>query len=974
MSLFQITSLLRIRRRFIVFGTFFLISLILYFGHRSFKLMEQAAFQDFNQRQLILAKEATSGIQMFFENLAGALKTLGKVPEIHNFEETVTRQLLHHEIQELKRYGVNDIGILDADGVLRYSAEAREIEDKDFSWREYFQRSKQMPANSSSFVIEFIEFKGVEVGQKGVLIAIPMFQAGTSTPEAVEFVGVILCTFKLDSLSERLIAHLKPSDNGHAFLIDHDANILWMPDPKLFGANLLQHTETFPYLNETVQRMLAGYSGTTEIEYYRFDESASAYTQEKEQKLLAFAPIELGEMQWSLGIWASKIEAKKQIHAAYINHMLLVGVIIFTLFVASAYVISISSGYNKTLKEEVELKTLEFRNSHERLLTILDGLDAIVYVADIDTYEIIFANKYLRDHFGHVLGTPCWQALQTGQSGPCKFCSDAKLFNPDGSPAGVRVWEFQNTINSRWYIVHDRAISWVDGRTVRLEIATDITDRKNVEEELRQAHREMGAFCQIIKQLGGRQNLDGVAAYLLSEVRSILNTEHLQLFLFSSDHNSVFSLSEKSMVHIENSELVQTVQNLLEGLNELSISPAKPFAAPLIPDTFPAKGRQAIIPVFHQKQLYGALVAGCSKDCLCSEKGLEMTALILEQAAGALLRAVHHEEEVQELHGRIERTAEFRGIIGKDPKMQVIYKLIEDIAPTDASVLIQGESGTGKELVARAIHNQSPRKNNPFVVINCSAYPETLLESELFGHEKGAFTGAVRQKIGRFEQAHDGTVFLDEIGEISPSAQIKLLRVLQTHKFERLGGEQTLSVDVRILAATNKELLQEVKNGNFREDLFYRLNVIPVHLPSLKTRRNDIPLMARHFQQKFSAEQGVDSRGFSSEAMRRLLEHHWPGNVRELENSIEHAVVIAKGGRIEVAHLPTGLSEAASVTAVPSHGSMLENEKRLLTEILQECAWNKKQAALHLGISRSTLYAKLKKYGIKPPAVRSAIN
>ena len=179
--------------------------------------------------------------------------------------------------------------------------------------------------------------------------------------------------------------------------------------------------------------------------------------------------------------------------------------------------------------------------------------------------------------------------------------------------------------------------------------------------------------------------------------------------------------------------------------------------------------------------------------------------------------------------------------------MQVVYKLIEDVAPTDATVLIQGESGTGKELVARAIHNQSLRKDKPFVVINCAAYPATLVESELFGHEKGAFTGAMRQKSGRFEQANGGTVFLDEIGEIAPSAQIKLLRVLQSQKFERVGGEEQLKVDVRILAATNKDLIQEVKNGTFREDLFYRLNVIPIHLPPLRKRRNDVPLFKSLF-------------------------------------------------------------------------------------------------------------------------------
>jgi two-component system response regulator HydG len=324
---------------------------------------------------------------------------------------------------------------------------------------------------------------------------------------------------------------------------------------------------------------------------------------------------------------------------------------------------------------------------------------------------------------------------------------------------------------------------------------------------------------------------------------------------------------------------------------------------------------------------------------------------------------------MRHIQKRIDVTTEYCGIVGKDPKMQAIYKLIEDIAPTDTTVLIQGDSGTGKELVAVAIHQSSLRNHHPFVVINCSAYPATLLESELFGHEKGAFTGAVRRKAGRFEQADGGTVFLDEIGEIPPSAQIKLLRVIQTQKFERIGGEQTLAVNVRIIAATNKDLLQEVKDGHFREDLYYRLNVIPIQLPPLSKRRNDIPLQARYFMQRFAAEQGKDINEFSPEAMRRLLDYSWPGNVRELENSIEHAVVLAKGNRIEISDLPSALHYASFPAKTGSQGTILENEAKLLKEALDECGWNKKQAARRLGISRNTLYRKLKKYQIHSPTI-----
>ncbi len=319
----------------------------------------------------------------------------------------------------------------------------------------------------------------------------------------------------------------------------------------------------------------------------------------------------------------------------------------------------------------------------------------------------------------------------------------------------------------------------------------------------------------------------------------------------------------------------------------------------------------------------------------------------------------------QELEAKLELEME----IGESRAMQKVMDIVKRVSPSDSTVLITGESGTGKELVAGAIHSQSLRKHLPFIVINCSAYPATLIETELFGHEKGAFTGAVRQKAGRFEQAHEGTVFLDEIAEIPPSAQIKLLRVLQSQKFERVGGERTLSVDVRILAATNKDLLQEVKDGNFREDLFYRINVIPIHLPPLRKRRNDIPLQARYFMGRFAAEQGKNIQEFSSEAMRRLLDYSWPGNVRELENSVEHAVVLAKGHRIEVAGLPSALHYPPSPAKTGSQGTILENEAKLLKEALDECGWNKKQAARRLGISRNTLYRKLRKFQIHPPTI-----
>jgi two-component system response regulator HydG len=544
------------------------------------------------------------------------------------------------------------------------------------------------------------------------------------------------------------------------------------------------------------------------------------------------------------------------------------------------------------------------------------------------------------------------------------------LLAPEGKPGKVYVREFQSKATKKWYQAHDRAIRWVDDRIVRLEIAADITERKQVEEELSRAYREMGTFCRIVKEIGGQQTLDGVGTFLISELRGILKTESLLLYVFANDRSALYTLSDRGTSVVQDRELIEVASTTLEGIDGVTISPKNGFKPPLLPDYFPANGRQIIIPARDRSLLEGAIVLACNSDSHCDENRLDLAGLILEQASGAIRRAVVHQEEIRALQYRIESTSEYCGIVGRDPEMQTVYKMIQDIAPTDATVLIQGESGTGKELVAAAIHWQSSRKDKPFVVVNCSAYAPTLLESELFGHEKGAFTGAVRQKAGRFEQADGGTVFLDEIGEIPPSAQIKLLRVIQTQKFERLGGEQTLAVDVRILAATNRDLPQEVKNGNFREDLFYRLNVIPINLPPLKSRRNDVPILAQHFLRRFAREQGKQVTDISSEAMRILLDHHWPGNVRELENSIEHAVVLAKGRRVEAPHLPSRLYDASTSDSGGAYNgrTIVENERRLLLDVLEECNWNKSQAAQRLGISRSTLYGKIKKYRVTKPA------
>ncbi len=488
--------------------------------------------------------------------------------------------------------------------------------------------------------------------------------------------------------------------------------------------------------------------------------------------------------------------------------------------------------------------------------------------------------------------------------------------------------------------------------------------------ELERAHHQTRTFCGIVQEIGALQTLREIGTYLINRFRPILECGQMAFIMINDTSDALFIVNEKQTINLKEPGTVQSFSAILDDLKvqqgpDLTGNPG--LITPLVTEVLQSKAVHTIIPLVHEKRAFGALMIACSGEPRCGGEEIHLVESMLSQAAGVIRRAVLHEEEIRELQSRITSPAEFCGIVSKNHKMQAIFQLIENIAPTDANVLIQGDSGTGKELVAGAIHHLSPRKEKPFIVIDCSAYPATLLESELFGHEKGAFTGAIRQKAGRFEQADGGTVFLDEIGEIPLSAQIKLLRVLQTHKFERLGGEQTLTVNVRIITATNRNLLDEVKKGQFREDLYYRLNVIPVHIPPLRQRRNDIPLLARHFLARFAGGETQKVEGFSPEAMRLLLDYSWPGNVRELENSIEHAAVLAKGRRIEPAHLPPALHKAYASPVAPKPPTIQEHEVRLLQEAMEECGWNKKEAAKRLGISRSTLYEKLRKYRIGQP-------
>lgn len=350
-------------------------------------------------------------------------------------------------------------------------------------------------------------------------------------------------------------------------------------------------------------------------------------------------------------------------------------------------------------------------------------------------------------------------------------------------------------------------------------------------------------------------------------------------------------------------------------------------------------------------------------DFLTKPINLDRLSLLVKRALSARELAIQH----RAMQAELEKRRGFSSIIGAGTEMRRIFDVVRQVAATKASVLITGESGVGKELIADAIHNLSNRKEKAFIKVHCAALSESLLESELFGHEKGAFTGAIARKRGRFELAHLGTIFLDEIGEINQSVQIKILRVLQEKKFERVGGEETLEVDVRIVSATNRDLKKEIAEGRFREDLFYRLNVVNIHIPPLRERKEDIPLMASAFLKEFAEENGKTIEGIDPKARSALYNYSWPGNVRELRNCIESAVVMCKGSVITCDDLPPGIRSGAedNYIKVSLGTNMADAEKEIILGTLNHLRGNKSKTAEVLGIGRKTLHRKIKEYGIE---------
>jgi PAS domain S-box-containing protein len=634
----------------------------------------------------------------------------------------------------------------------------------------------------------------------------------------------------------------------------------------------------------------------------------------------------------------------------------------------------------------------QLRTSKEFNEKIINSITDNLTLIDPDTFCIIQANESFYSRVGikpgDIIGKKC-HTVMCGSPTPC---------DEVGSKCAV-----QETIRSKQPFVSDKTYPNSNGKHKVLQIATypifdnqgelssiirlerDVTEKREMQDalafrskELERTQHQLERLFKISRQVNAKNALSEIVDYAHEVAQEIFPNSVPLIFLLDAEGQNILKLEGcnprvlepilRAQQKIERSGLVLDFIQYLQSIREPRVvgstynNDVPNFLKIILKDRPSWFG----FPISAPQQCIGYFVLGSPTFHEFSHEDIHFFLTLFNQIAGHIRYLVIHETEINYLRQSVNERSSHGKIIGQSDEMQKVYKLIDLVSASDATVLITGENGTGKELVAQAIHRQSHRKKGAFVIANCSAYSPALLESELFGHEKGAFTGAIKRKIGRIERAQGGILFLDEIGDIAPATQVLLLRFLQDHCFERVGGEETLEADVRVLAATNRDLFMEVEAGRFRDDLYYRLNVITLHLPPLRDRKEDIPLLCNHFLNKYSLKENKDIKFFSPGAMQILMDHEWPGNVRQLENAVSHAVILSQGQSIEKGHLPQFLKQSVPE---PSSTCLAENERRLILNVLQESDWNKHKAARRLKISRSTLYSKMHRHRIEKGTV-----
>lgn len=522
---------------------------------------------------------------------------------------------------------------------------------------------------------------------------------------------------------------------------------------------------------------------------------------------------------------------------------------------------------------------------------------------------------------------------------------------------------------------HDQSILYAE------QLKEQLMQRKLAEEALRQSdkelrrrHQALEAINNILYRVTKEYNLNGMGEVLHDVMEEFYPGVRTLIFLLTPRREDFyFPRPERGRVKETSYDRARAKlkdreigNGLLRFLTTERVRPTSSGSKADYPAIFQdlATGFTSwmTVPIEVEDVCYGLFMVGSPSQDAWLADDLVFVESLIRQISGVIRYQVSKEAREAAFRDQLAGPDRFMGIIGRSQVMHEIYRLVEAVADSESTVLITGESGTGKELVARAIQQAGRYKNTPFIPAHCSSFTPSLVQSELFGHEKGAFTGAISRKLGRLERAHGGILFLDEVAELPLETQVLLLRFLQDKSFERVGGQHPVKVNVRIIAATNRRVEEEVKARRLRKDFYYRLNVIPLHVPSLRERITDVPLLAEHFRRTYCLVEGKEVTGFKTEAMQLMMDYDWPGNVRELQNTVTRCVVLSTGSLIGVGDLPRTMK----ISPVVSRGySLPKNERSLIETAMRECKGNKKEAARLLEISRGTLYSKLKKHGIQ---------
>ena len=624
------------------------------------------------------------------------------------------------------------------------------------------------------------------------------------------------------------------------------------------------------------------------------------------------------------------------------------------------------------------------REDRRFLQNVFEAIQDGMTVLDCE-FNIVRANPWMKKMYASqmpLVGKKCYKTYQKRES-PCPDCPALRTLATGEAHSEMVPYPSEEN-PTRWIDVSAFPLKNPSGRVVgTIEHIKDITKRKQAQEALRESerelkrrHDELEAINRVLLRVTGEYNLNDMGRVLEDIMKGFYPGFDVWVFLLTPDRASFyfprvekeesretcFDRAERKLRSLESEDAL--IRLLTREKMRPTCSGREKDDCPAVIQELAAGFRTWMAaPVELEDQCFGLFMLASPSLDMEVENDLIFVETLIRQISGVIRYQISKAVREEAFRKQLTGPDKFMGIVGRSRPMQAIYRLIQSVADSKSTVLIMGESGTGKELVAHAIHRSGRYKETPFIVAHCSSFVPTLVHSEIFGHEKGAFTGALTRRRGRLERAQGGILFLDEVADLPLETQVLLLRFLQERSFERVGGERLVEVDVRVIAATNKDIEEEMKAGRIREDFYYRLNVISTVLPALRERITDVPLLANHFLRTYGLIEKKEITGFDTQTMKLMMDYDWPGNVRELENTVARCVVLTPGRHIGVEALPDKIRSGGGTS---KEFSLWKNEKVLIATVMGECNWNKNEAARLLDISRGTLYSKLKKYDIRP--------